>query len=104
MSGQSLFLKSTENDGRNAQLDQLLAARGAGRLIFALDATASSEPRADVGHGAQVDRHMIREAASVESRFPRHGDQLPYRLTRRGEVGLDHLERAGVLNPAGHRS
>jgi hypothetical protein len=43
MLGQSLLLKSTENKGRSVQVGRFLAARevGSGRLIFALDATAS---------------------------------------------------------------
>jgi len=67
MSGQSLFLKSTENEGRSAQVEQFLAARGAGsgRLIFALDATASRKPTWDIARGLTGD--MIREAASVGS-------------------------------------
>jgi hypothetical protein len=67
MSGHSLFLESTENDGRSAQVDRFLAARGAGsgRLIFALDATASRKPTWDIARGLTGD--MIREAASVGS-------------------------------------
>jgi hypothetical protein len=62
-----LFLKSTENEGRSAQVEQFLAARGAGsgRLIFALDATASRKPTWDRARGLTGD--MIREAASVGS-------------------------------------
>ena len=64
MSGQSLFLESTENDGRSAQVDRFLAARGAGsgRLIFALDATASRKLTWDIA--GRLTGDMIREAAS----------------------------------------
>ena len=67
MSGQSLFLKSAEIEGRSAQVDRFLAARGAGsgRLIFALDATASRAPTWKLARGLTGD--MIREAASVGS-------------------------------------
>jgi hypothetical protein len=67
MPGQSLFLKSAEIEGRSAQVDQFLAARGAGsgRLIFALDATASRAPTWKLARGLTGD--MIREAASVGS-------------------------------------
>jgi hypothetical protein len=67
MSGQSLFLKNTENEGRSAQVDRFLAARGAGsgRLIFALDATASRKPTWDIA--GRLTGDMIREAASVGS-------------------------------------
>jgi hypothetical protein len=67
MSGQSLFLKSTESEGRSVQVDRFLAARGAGdgRLIFALDATASRAPTWELARGLTGD--MIREAASVGS-------------------------------------
>ena len=65
MSGQSLFLKSTENEGRSAQVDRFLAARGAGsgRLGFALDATASRLPL--WGMARELTAGMIREAASI---------------------------------------
>jgi len=67
MSGQSLFLKSTENESRRVQVDRFLAARGAGsgRLVFALDATASRTPTWELARGLTGD--MIREAASVGS-------------------------------------
>jgi hypothetical protein len=65
MSGQSLFLKRTENEGRSAQVDRFLAARGAGsgRLVFALDATASRLPL--WGMARELTAGMIREAASI---------------------------------------
>jgi hypothetical protein len=65
MSGQSLFLKSNENEGRSAQVDRFLAARGAGsgRLVFALDATASRLPLWGVAR--ELTAGMIREAASI---------------------------------------
>jgi hypothetical protein len=65
MSGRSLFLKSTENEGRSVQVDRFLAARGAGsgRLIFALDATASRSPTWSLAR--DLTASMIREAASV---------------------------------------
>jgi hypothetical protein len=67
MSGHSLFLKSTEYEGRSVQVDRFLAARaaGSGRLIFALDATASRKPTWDMARGLTGD--MIREAASIGS-------------------------------------
>jgi hypothetical protein len=67
MSGQSLFLNSTENESRSIQVDRFLAARGAGsgRLIFALDATASRKPTWDIA--GRLTGDMIREAASVGS-------------------------------------
>jgi hypothetical protein len=65
MSRQSLFLKSTEDEGRSVQVDRFLAARGAGsgRLIFALDATASRSPTWSLAR--DLTASMIREAASV---------------------------------------
>ena len=62
-----MFLESTENEGRSAQVDRFLAARGAGsgRLIFALDATASRKPTWDIA--GRLTGDMIREAASVGS-------------------------------------
>ena len=60
-----LIPKSTENEGRSAQVDRFLAARGAGsgRLVFALDATASRLPL--WGMARELTAGMIREAASI---------------------------------------
>ena len=65
MLGQSLFLKSTENECRSVQVDRFLAARGAssGRLVFALDATASRLPLWSMAR--ELTANMIREAASI---------------------------------------
>ena len=65
MLGQSLFLKSTENECRSVQVDRFLAARGAssGRLVFALDATASRLPLWSMAR--ELTAGMIREAASM---------------------------------------
>ena len=65
MLGQSLFLKSTENEGRSGQVDRFLAARGAssGRLVFALDATASRLPLWSMAR--ELTTNMIHETASI---------------------------------------
>ena len=65
MPGQSLFLKSAENTDRSVQVDRFLAARGAGsgRLLFALDATASRLPLWSMAR--ELTAGMIREAASI---------------------------------------
>ena len=65
MPGQSLFLKSTENEGRSGQVDRFLAARGAssGRLVFALDATASRLPLWSMAR--ELTTNMIHETASI---------------------------------------
>jgi hypothetical protein len=62
-----LFLKSTEAESQSGQIDRFLAARGAGagRLIFALDATASRSPTWSLAR--DLTAGMIREAASVGS-------------------------------------
>jgi hypothetical protein len=60
-----LFLKSAENEAQNAQVDRFLFSRGvgSGRLIFALDATASREPT--WGLARELTTGMIREAGSA---------------------------------------
>jgi hypothetical protein len=65
MPGQSLFLKSTENEAQDAQVERFLFSRGAGsgRLIFALDATASREPTWSLAR--DLTAGMIREASSA---------------------------------------
>jgi hypothetical protein len=67
MPGQSLFLKGAENADRSARIDRFREVRGSGsgRLVFALDATASRKPTWDMARRLTGD--MIREAASVGS-------------------------------------
>ena len=65
MPGQSLFLRSAENTDRSLQVDRFLAARGvgSGRLVFALDATASRLPLWSVA--CELTANMIQETASI---------------------------------------
>ena len=72
MSELSIFLKTSgkpeENEGRQNKVDAFLEKatgrpQGAGRLIFALDATASRGPTWDMAKG--LTGEMIREAMSV---------------------------------------
>ena len=56
MSGQSLFLKRTENEGRSAQVDQFLAARGAGSGRLDLRPRRDGLAPPICGAGARIDR------------------------------------------------
>jgi hypothetical protein len=78
MPGQSLFLKPKDRPGESAA-DRFLASQGvaSGRLIFALDATASREPTWDMARGLTGD--MIREAGrlSLQLAYFRGGNDSP---------------------------
>jgi hypothetical protein len=68
MPGSSIFLKTTSKTSNEPSsvdkfLESVTGRSGGGRLIFALDATASRGPTWDMARGLQGD--MIREAASI---------------------------------------
>ena len=70
MAGTSIFLKNNDKSSSNDRVSKFLevkgvGASGSGRLIFALDATASRGPTWDLAK--DLTAGMIREAASIGS-------------------------------------